>query len=95
MNTLLKQRLDEKLEHLSERRFAEVLDFVELLEARERSAVAALSEAHDGDAYLIGAEKTLRWWSTKARTCLILQTPARKTRLGASGKHQAAASACS
>lgn len=38
MNVQLKQRIDEKLEHLSEQHVAEVLDFVEFLENRERAA---------------------------------------------------------
>lgn len=38
MNTQLKQRIDAKLEKLSEQRITEVLDFVEFLEGRERSA---------------------------------------------------------
>ncbi len=41
MNTQLKQRIDEKLEHLSELRIAEVLDFVEFLESRERAGASA------------------------------------------------------
>lgn len=40
MNAQLKQRIDEKLEHLSEQRVAEVLDFVEFLEARERGGAS-------------------------------------------------------
>lgn len=40
MNALLKQRIDEKLEHLSEQRVTEVLDFVEFLEGRERAAAS-------------------------------------------------------
>lgn len=35
MNAQLKQRIDEKLERLSEQRVTEVLDFVEFLESRE------------------------------------------------------------
>jgi hypothetical protein len=38
MNAQIKQRIDEKLNQLSAQRIAEVLDFVEFLEARERSA---------------------------------------------------------
>lgn len=38
MNAQLKQRIDEKLEHLSEQRVAEVLDFVEFLETKEQPA---------------------------------------------------------
>lgn len=66
MNTQLKQRIDQKLEHLSEQRMAEVLDFVEFLETRERAAAAALDDAHDCTAYLLGVEKTLNEWSSKA-----------------------------
>ena len=66
MNTQLKQRIDEKLEHLSEQRMAEVLDFVEFLETRERAAAAALDEAPDGTTYLLGVEKTLNEWSSEA-----------------------------
>ena len=36
MNTQLKQQIDEKLEHLSETHIAEVLDFVQFLESKER-----------------------------------------------------------
>lgn len=43
MNVQLKQRIDEKLERLSEQRVAEVLDFVEFLEGRERATASAHS----------------------------------------------------
>ena len=36
MNAQLKQQIDEKLEHLSETHIAEVLDFVQFLESKER-----------------------------------------------------------
>ncbi len=36
MNAQLKQQIDEKLEHLSETHIAEVLDFVQFLENKER-----------------------------------------------------------
>lgn len=36
MNALLKQQIDETLEHLSETHIAEVLDFVQFLESKER-----------------------------------------------------------
>jgi hypothetical protein len=38
MNTQLKQQIDEKLEHLSETHIAEVLDFVQFLESKERQS---------------------------------------------------------
>lgn len=66
MNTQLKQRIDEKLEHLSDQRVAEVLDFVEFLESRERTASAAQSEIHDNQTYLLSVEKTLNEWSSEA-----------------------------
>ena len=66
MNTPLKQRIDEKLDHLSPQRVAEVLDFVEFLEARERAAATALSEADDGHTYLLGTETTLNEWASEA-----------------------------
>ena len=65
MNTQLKQRIDEKLDRFSERRVAEVLDFVEFLENRDRAVAQAASEVHDGDAYLFGVEKTLNEWSSE------------------------------
>lgn len=61
MNAQLKQRIDEKLEKLSEQRMAEVLDFVEFLAAREYA-----DEATDGAAYLAGIEQTLSEWSSEA-----------------------------
>jgi Protein of unknown function (DUF2281) len=61
MNAQLKQRIDEKLEKLSEQRMAEVLDFVEFLAAREYA-----DEATDGSAYLAGIEQTLSEWSSEA-----------------------------
>jgi hypothetical protein len=36
MNAQLKQQIDEKLEHLSETHIAEVLDFVQFFENKER-----------------------------------------------------------
>ena len=66
MNTQLKQRIDEKLEHLSAQRVAEVLDFVEFLEARERSATASSNGVDDGHTYLMGVEKSLNEWSSSA-----------------------------
>ena len=66
MNTQLKQRIDEKLEHLSEQRIAEVLDFVEFLESRERSALRAGDEAHESGTYLVGVEQTLSEWASDA-----------------------------
>ena len=65
MNPLLKKRIDEKLEHLSDKRVAEVLDFVEFLEARERLS-ASQSEAHEDNTYLVGVEQTLNEWSSDA-----------------------------
>jgi hypothetical protein len=65
MNSQLKQRIDEKLEHLSEQRIAEVLDFVEFLEARERLS-APLGDAHESSTYLVGVEQTLNEWSSDA-----------------------------
>ena len=53
MNTQLKQSIDEKLAHLSEQRVAEVLDFVDFLEARERSAPPQV-ETNESNAYLAG-----------------------------------------
>ncbi|MDI6746494.1 MAG: hypothetical protein QMD17_05060 [Rhodocyclaceae bacterium] len=38
MNSQLKQRIDAKLERLNEQCVAEVLDFVEFLESRQRTA---------------------------------------------------------
>lgn len=61
MNAQLKQRIDEKLEKLSEQRMAEVLDFVEFLAAREY-----VDEATDGVAYLAGIDQTLSEWSSEA-----------------------------
>jgi DNA-binding TFAR19-related protein (PDSD5 family) len=40
MNAQLKQQIDEKLEHLSETHIAEVLDFVQFLENKERQPPA-------------------------------------------------------
>jgi hypothetical protein len=65
MNPQLKKRIDEKLEHLSEQRVAEVLDFVEFLEARERAS-APTSEAHESSTYLLGVAQTLTEWSSDA-----------------------------
>jgi len=65
MNVQLKNRIDEKLEHLSEKRVAEVLDFVEFLEARERLS-APLSNARENSTYLAGVEQTLNEWSSDA-----------------------------
>ena len=65
MNLQLKKRIDEKLAHLSDKRVAEVLDFVEFLEARERLA-APLSEARENTTYLAGVEQTLNEWSSDA-----------------------------
>ena len=61
MNAQLKQRIDEKLEKLSEQRMAEVLDFVEFLATREYA-----DEATDGATYLTGIEQTLSEWSSEA-----------------------------
>jgi hypothetical protein len=61
MNAQLKQRIDEKLEKLSEQRMAEVLDFVEFLAAREQA-----DETADGAVYLAGIEQTLSEWSSEA-----------------------------
>lgn len=61
MNAQMKQRIDEKLEKLSEQRMAEVLDFVEFLAAREYA-----DEVTDGAAYLAGIEQTLNDWSSEA-----------------------------
>ncbi len=36
MNAQLKQQIDERLEHLSETHIAEVIDFVQFLESKER-----------------------------------------------------------
>ena len=47
MNTQLKQRIDEKLERLSEQRVAEVLDFVEFLESREQPAPPQLADMEE------------------------------------------------
>jgi hypothetical protein len=66
MNTQLKQRIDEKLDRFSERRVAEVLDFVEFLENRDRAVAQAASETHDRDACLVSAEKTFNEWSSEA-----------------------------
>ncbi|MDP2805228.1 MAG: hypothetical protein Q8O24_04730 [Gallionellaceae bacterium] len=61
MNAQLKQRIDEKLEKLSEQRMAEVLDFVEFLAGRELP-----DESSDGAAYLVGVEHTMSEWSSAA-----------------------------
>jgi hypothetical protein len=61
MNAQLKQRIDEKLEKLSDQRMAEVLDFVEFLAAREYA-----DETTDGEAYLAGIEQSLSEWSSEA-----------------------------
>ena len=65
MNIQLKQIIDEKLAHLSEQRVAEVLDFVEFLEARERSAPPQV-ETKESNAYPAGIEQTLTEWSSAA-----------------------------
>lgn len=65
MNQILKKRIDEKLAFLSDKRVAEVLDFVEFLEARERLS-AAQSEANESSTYLVGVEQTLNEWSSDA-----------------------------
>jgi hypothetical protein len=65
MNLQLKQRIDEKLAHLSEQRIAEVLDFVEFLEARERIS-APLNNAQESNTYLAGVEQTLSEWASDA-----------------------------
>ena len=65
MNPQLKKRIDEKLAHLSEQRVAEVLDFVEFLEARERASAPG-SEAHESSTYLLGVAPTLNEWSSDA-----------------------------
>jgi hypothetical protein len=61
MSAQLKQRIDEKLEKLSEQRMAEVLDFVEFLAAREYA-----DEVDEGVTYLTGVEQTLSEWSSEA-----------------------------
>lgn len=61
----MKERIDERLAHLSDKRVAEVLDFVELLDARERLS-ASLSEADESSHYLAGVEQTLNEWSSDA-----------------------------
>lgn len=58
MNTLLKQRIDEKLEHLSEQRVAEVLDFVEFLEGREQPAPSQQTDMDEALAQLRQIVKT-------------------------------------
>ncbi len=65
MNTQLKQRIDDKLAHLSEQRVAEVLDFIEFLEARERLCTPQ-NEPHESNTYLVGVEQTLSEWSSAA-----------------------------
>ena len=65
MNLQLKKRIDEKLAQLSDKRVAEVLDFVEFLEARERLATP-LSEARESTTYLAGVEQSLNEWSSDA-----------------------------
>jgi hypothetical protein len=67
MNVQLKNRIEEKLEHLSDKRVAEVLDFLERLEARERLS-APLSNARESESstYLAGVEQTLNEWSSDA-----------------------------
>ena len=47
MNAQLKQRIDEKLAHLSKQRIAEVLDFVEFLENRERSILPQQADMNE------------------------------------------------
>jgi len=54
MNTPLKQRIDEKLDRFSERRVAEVLDFVEFLENRDRAAAPAARDADHSGVSLAG-----------------------------------------
>lgn len=66
MNTLLKQRIEEKLERFSPQRVAEVLDFVEFLETKERHSTAFRSDARDDRTYLVGIEDTLSEWSGEA-----------------------------
>jgi len=61
MNPHLKQRIDEKLELLSEQRIAEVLDFVEFHAVRKR-----VDEVAERTAYLAGVEHSLNVWSSKA-----------------------------
>ena len=65
MNTQLKQRIDEKLAHLSEQRVAEVLDFVEFLETRERLCAPQI-EVNESETYLVGIDQTLNEWSSAA-----------------------------
>lgn len=47
MNTQLKQQIDEQLEHLSDLRMAEVLDFVEFLNTKEHQAQVPLRAGGD------------------------------------------------
>lgn len=61
MNAQLKQRIDEKLEMLSEQRKVYVLDFVEFLLAKE-----CADEAAESVIYLAGVEHTLNEWSSEA-----------------------------
>lgn len=65
MNTQLKQRIDEKLAHLSDQRVSEVLDFVEFLEARERLCAPQI-ETNESETYLVGIDQTLNEWSSAA-----------------------------
>jgi hypothetical protein len=67
MNTPLKQRIDEKLDRFSERRVAEVLDFVEFLENRDRAAASAARDADHSGVSLAGMTPTLNEWSGEAR----------------------------
>ena len=62
MNAQLKQQIDEKLEHLSEQRVAQVLDFVEFLESRQLRANRLPLEGQKPcavDTYLSGVEQML------------------------------------
>ena len=65
MNLQFKRRIDEKLERLSDKRVAEVLDFVEFLESRDCMS-HPLREARENTTYLASVEQTLAEWFSGA-----------------------------